>query len=115
MAGPDPPEAVLVLLDAELAEGPLGGAALLKPPHGYELVWADEAARPERRLCFWRPLPYEGSVLFTRLWDSQRDGRTVCSVGIVGVLRWRPGAPNGGWLVQACQGSPFMCRPTEAS
>ncbi len=59
-AGPDPPEPVLVLLDTELAEAGALGAPLLKPPQSFELVWADEAARPERQLSFWRPVPFEG-------------------------------------------------------
>ncbi|KAK9834254.1 hypothetical protein WJX81_000411 [Elliptochloris bilobata] len=61
-AGPDPPESVTVLLDTELGEEPALKDPLLKPPQGYELVWADDAARPERRLAFWRPVPYEGYV-----------------------------------------------------
>ncbi len=59
-AGPDPPEPVLVLLDTELAEAGSLGGPLLKPPQSFELVWADEAARPERQLSFWRPVPFEG-------------------------------------------------------
>ena len=58
--GPDPPESVTVLLDTELGDGAALGDPLLKLPLGYDLLWADDAARPERRLAFWRPVPYEG-------------------------------------------------------
>ncbi len=49
-----------MLLDTELAEAGSLGGPLLKPPQSFELVWADEAARPERQLSFWRPVPFEG-------------------------------------------------------
>ena len=58
--GPDPPECATVLLDTELGDGAALGDPLLKPPQGYDLLWADDAARPERRLAFWQPVPYEG-------------------------------------------------------
>lgn len=61
--GPDPPESVTVLLDTELGDGAALGDPLLKLPQSYDLLWADDAARPERRLAFWQPVPYEGCEL----------------------------------------------------
>ena len=68
--GPDPPESATVLLDTELGDGAALGDPLLKPPQGYDLLWADDAARPERRLAFWQPVPYEGCEADPRVLHS---------------------------------------------
>ena len=64
VAGYDPPQSVVVLLDSELgAEGgdrERSATPLVRPPHAYKLAWRDEADRPDRALALWRAQPPPG-------------------------------------------------------
>lgn len=61
-----PPASVCVVPDSPPGQG-LGQSAspdpLVRSPRGFELIWQDTPTPEERRLTFWKPIPYPGCGL----------------------------------------------------
>lgn len=55
------------MLDSELTDMDHTMTPLVRQPRGYELLWRDESDREDHCLSIWRPVPFPGYILLTKL------------------------------------------------